>query len=194
MKPGTRPSPTSQPAPRSRNRCIRPLTERDIAALQELDDVAHGTQWSRRTFVADIESADRLHLVAETDDDALVGHASAWVDECSCRITNVAVDAANIGQGHATALLLELISETLDNHRVNNLQLEVRPNNRRAQRLYGRFGFVPVGIDRDFYDRRDEQGSRDALVMAVADVCSESWRERLADLRREHEAQNESAA
>lgn len=176
------------------HRSIRPLIEADIAGLQRLDDAAHGAPWSHRTFVDDIESDDRLHLVAETQDNTIVGHAAAWVDRGSCHITNVAVDAACAGHGHATALLIELIGRTMAEHRVMNLQLEVRPANRRAQRLYGRFGFVPVGIDRDFYDQSDDRGSRDALVMAVADVCAESWRERLDQLRAEAAERSETAA
>lgn len=176
------------------NRSIRPLTEADIAGLQRLDDAAHGSPWSRRTFLDDIESDVRVHLVAETQDETVVGHAAALVDNGSCHITNVAVDSACAGRGHATALLIELISRTLAEHRIMNLQLEVRPANRRAQRLYGRFGFVPVGIDRDFYDHRDDQGSRDALVMAVTDVCAESWRRRLERLRVEADEHSESAA
>lgn len=181
-------------------RTIRPLTEHDIVDLQRIDDTAHGSPWSRRTFVDDIERDDRVHLVAQSHDATILGHAAAWVDDGSCHITNVAVAPGQAGRGHATALLLELIDDTLQRHRVMNLQLEVRPSNRRAQRLYGRFGFVPVGIERDFYDHRDEQGSCDALVMAVADVCSDGWRERLQDIRSDEAerrgsvAQQESAA
>ena len=99
------------------------------------------------------------------------------------RITNVAVAAQHHGYGHATAMMLALINQVLDTPYVANLQLEVRPANRRAQRMYSRFGFVPVGVERGFYDRSDDQGSTDAVVMAVADVCADSWRERLAELQ-----------
>lgn len=162
-------------------RTIRPMSEADIAPLQTLDTVAHGSAWSQRTFLDDIEQADRFHLVAESEA-GIVGHAAAWIDERSCRITNVAVDADHTGQGHATALVLALIEQALADRRVANLQLEVRPMNRRAQRMYSRFGFSPVGIERGFYDRSDAQGNRDAVIMAVADVFDDSWRNRINQL------------
>jgi len=162
-------------------RTIRPLSAHDIVALQRLDDAAHGTAWSHRTFLDDVEREDRIHLVVEQDG-APVGHAAAWLDDRSCRITNVAVDADHAGHGHATALMLAVIDQALANPRITNMQLEVRPMNRRAQRMYSRFGFSPVGIERGFYDRSDAQGNRDAVVMAVADVCADSWRQRLNEL------------
>jgi len=99
----------------------------------------------------------------------------------------VAVASDHHGCGHATALLLALIHQALTATKVANLQLEVRPANRRAQRMYGRFGFVPVGIERNFYDRSDDQGSKDAVIMAVADVCTDVWRERLSAIQDEHD-------
>jgi ribosomal-protein-alanine N-acetyltransferase len=163
-------------------RSIRSLQESDIARLQKIDAAAHGEAWSYRMFLDEVERPDRVHLVAEHDV-AIVGHAAAWIDDRSCRITNVAVAANESGQGHATALLLALVSQTMTEHRVMNLQLEVRPTNRRAQRMYGRFGFVPIGVERNFYDRSDVHGSRDAVVMVVADVCSDLWRSRLETIQ-----------
>lgn len=167
-------------------RTLRPLVESDIETLQEIDTAAHGRAWSHRTFLDDLEQPNRHHLVAEARSE-IVGHVAAWIDGSSCRITNVAVRQGEYGHGHATAMLLALLDQVLGQVAVANLQLEVRPTNRRAQRMYSRFGFMPVGIERNFYDHRDEQGSTDAVVMAVPDVCAEPWRARLVDLRAAHD-------
>ena len=172
---------------------VRPLCREDIPALQELDASAHGSAWSHRTFVDEIEQHNRLHLVAEADV-GLIGHAAAWLDGASCRVTNVAVAEQHTAQGHGTGLFLELIEQALAAHRLTNMQLEVRATNRSAQRMYSRFGFMPVGIERDFYERADAHGSRDALVMAVADVCDATWRQRLTDIRTEHTQQSDNGA
>lgn len=169
------------------NRTIRSLAVGDVDYLQALDTEAHGQAWSRRVFVDEMTGDDRVHLVAETDG-AVVGHVAAWIDGKSCRITNVAVARDHAGHGHASALLLAVFDRALARSSVMNAQLEVRPGNRRAQRLYSRFGFVPVGIERNFYDRRDDAGSTDALIMAVTDVCSTTWRDRLDRLASETNA------
>ena len=46
------------------------------------------------------------------------------------------------------------------------VSLEVRVTNWGAQRLYGRFGFRPVGIRRNYYQELNE----DALIMWTDDV------------------------
>ncbi len=159
---------------------IRPLHQSDIAELQAIDEVAHGEAWSTAAFGEQIKLDAVRHLVAEGDAGTIVGHAGVWRDGPTWRITNVAVAAEAAGNGVATALLLELLN---DPHDCDRIELEVRPSNRGAQRLYNRFGFAPVGIERGFYDRSDASSSRDALVMAIAEPNSTAWRDRVENLR-----------
>lgn len=174
-------------------RLIRPLAADDVPVLQSIDQVAHGEQWSTRVFKDELAQDNRVHLVAELDQN-VIGHASALVDGPTCRITNVAVSQDYAGDGHGSALLMALLRSVLAEHRILNVQLEVRPSNRRAQRLYNRFGFVPVGIERNFYDRSDERGSCDALVMMVADVHADTFRGRLDELQELQVARERGAA
>lgn len=48
--------------------------------------------------------------------------------------------------------------------------LEVRVDNARAQRLYQRFGFEPIGLRRGYY----QPGNVDALVMRLTDPAAAS--------------------
>ena len=58
----------------------------------------------------------------------------------------------------------------------NQLTLEVRVSNDRAQALYRRFGFAPAGARKAYYADNGE----DALVMWVHDVAHAAYAERLA--------------
>ena len=51
------------------------------------------------------------------------------------------------------------------------VSLEVRVTNWGAQRLYGRFGFHPVGIRRNYY----QELSEDALIMWTDDVRTQEY-------------------
>lgn len=154
---------------------IRPLCLDDVAALQAIDERAHGEAWSYATFAGQVDDRAYSHLVATTSDGELLGHAATWLDNGSLRVINVATSEASAGQGVASTLLLALFADACSAERV---VLEVRPSNRRAQRLYSRFGFAPAGIERSFYDRSDATGSRDAVVMTVSNPDA-SWQERL---------------
>ena len=67
-------------------------------------------------------------------------------------------------------LLHDLVAEAIvmGGHAVS---LEVRVTNWGAQRLYGRFGFRPVGIRRNYYQELHE----DALIMWTDDIRTESY-------------------
>jgi ribosomal-protein-alanine N-acetyltransferase len=58
------------------------------------------------------------------------------------------------------------------------VSLEVRVTNWGAQRLYGRYGFHPVGIRRNYYQELNE----DALIMWTDDVRTPDYGRRLASI------------
>jgi ribosomal-protein-alanine N-acetyltransferase len=68
-------------------------------------------------------------------------------------------------------LLCDLIEHAID-VRAEAVSLEVRVTNWGAQRLYGRFGFRPVGIRKNYYQEINE----DALIMWVDDIGSGGYR------------------
>jgi ribosomal-protein-alanine N-acetyltransferase len=55
------------------------------------------------------------------------------------------------------------------------VSLEVRVTNWSAQRMYGRFGFRPVGIRKNYY----QETSEDALIMWTDDIRTADYRNRL---------------
>ncbi|MFM8776816.1 MAG: ribosomal-protein-alanine N-acetyltransferase RimI, partial [Actinomycetota bacterium] len=54
------------------------------------------------------------------------------------------------------------------------MTLEVRHTNISAQNLYRRFGFVPAGVRKKYYENRD-----DAIVMWCAGVQQQEFTDRL---------------
>jgi ribosomal-protein-alanine N-acetyltransferase len=155
---------------------IRPLNADDIDELRIIDQAAHGEAWSPRLFRDELEQSNRRHLVAEAADGSLLGHAAAWIDGNVGRITNVALRESAQGSGFGANLFVRLLRDVLADGVPTSLRLEVRSDNRVAQRFYLRFGFAPVGFERNFYSSGDQ---RDALVMTVDDPYSPSWQTRL---------------
>ena len=64
------------------------------------------------------------------------------------------------------------------------VSLEVRVTNWGAQRLYGRFGFRPVGVRKNYYQEINE----DALIMWLDGIRTSGYRERVAALGHVHQA------
>ena len=90
-------------------------------------------------------------------------------------MTNIAVDPMHHRRKVASRVLYELTVNAIEIG-AQAISLEVRVSNWGAQRLYGRFGFHPVGIRRNYYQELNE----DALIMWTDDVRSTAYTRRLS--------------
>lgn len=140
--------------------------------------------WSEQLLRNEIERDDRIHLVAAIDDDAhsdgrVVGHGGMLVVAGEATLTTVAVDPEHQGSAIATRVLCALFEAAVARG-VTAMTLEVRASNRRAQRLYHRFGFAPVAVRSGYY--ASDRGREDAVIMWAYDVDAPEYHNRLRTL------------
>ncbi|MEW1654390.1 ribosomal protein S18-alanine N-acetyltransferase [Streptomyces sp. NPDC093707] len=149
----------------------------DLDGVLELErDLFPEDAWSPGMFWSELAHArgplaTRRYLVAE----AAVPSSECTVDGRGGRIVGygglAAIDGTGDVQTIATArdqwgtglgarLLTALLGAATD-FECHEVLLEVRVDNLRAQRLYERFGFEPIGFRRGYY----QPGNVDALVM-----------------------------
>ena len=138
---------------------IRRLSIGDLNEIEEIEQRAYRTPWSRSMFASELAKGTSVCLGA-FEGDRLVGYIvnSRYVD--AWHVMNVAVDPDRQGRGIATALLQHLFEVTADDER-RGYTLEVRVSNDGAIRLYERLGFEARGIRRGYYTDNRE----DALIM-----------------------------
>ncbi|MDY0814739.1 ribosomal protein S18-alanine N-acetyltransferase [Kitasatospora purpeofusca] len=122
--------------------------------------------WSAGMFWSELAEAHpggtRHYTVAVTPDGAVVGYAGLMAVGGDGDVQTIAVHGRHQGTGLGAALLTDLVREAA-RRGCADLLLEVRVDNTRAQRLYERFGFEPVGIRRGYY----QPAGIDALVMRL---------------------------
>ena len=129
--------------------------------------------WSVGMFWSELaESATRYYLVAEEfepkdEDSRLIGYAGLLAGVGEAEVLTIAVDPAHEGRGLGAVLLTELMREAALRD-CDDVVLEVRVDNDRAQQLYRRFGFEGVGIRKGYY----QPMNIDALVMRSSDVIA----------------------
>lgn len=152
------------------------MAQRDIDAVRAIDEVVYANPWSVATWRREIAGADRLHLVA-LDGDTVVGHAGLLYVLDDVHVTTVATAPDREGQGIATALLIRLLQAARE-HGATAATLEVRAADRRPQRLYGRFGFRPAGVRRNYY----ESPADDGIVMWLHDLDGDDVAASLVEL------------
>ncbi|MFK8847360.1 ribosomal protein S18-alanine N-acetyltransferase [Streptomyces sp. Ac-502] len=137
----------------------------DIAPVLELEgELFPEDAWSAGMFWSELAhargpAANRRYLVAERDG-RLVGYGGLAAVDGTGDIQTIATARDQWGSGLGARLLTELLSAATA-FECAEVLLEVRVDNTRAQRLYERFGFEPIGFRRGYY----QPGNVDALVM-----------------------------
>ncbi|MFF0412028.1 ribosomal protein S18-alanine N-acetyltransferase [Kitasatospora sp. NPDC004745] len=138
---------------------IDPVMELELELFPE-DAWSHGMYWSE--LAETHPGGTRHYTVATAADGRIVGYAGLMAVAGEGDVQTIAVDGRHQGAGLGTALLTDLIREAA-RRGCAELLLEVRVDNPRAQRLYERHGFEPVGIRRGYY----QPANVDALVMRL---------------------------
>ena len=161
---------------------IEPMRRRHLRQAMPIEEQAYPTSWSRSVFESELDQVrrgSRRYLVARIGRE-VVGYAGVWIvpdpDGDQAHVTNVVVAPGRRRQGIARRLLLDLAAGIID-HGCVAWTLEVRASSDGAQALYRRFGFVPAGIRKNYYDN-----SEDAIVMWCHDIGTGEYAERLREL------------
>ncbi|WP_406465373.1 ribosomal protein S18-alanine N-acetyltransferase [Streptomyces sp. NBC_01622] len=148
----------------------------DIDPVLELEkDLFPEDAWSRGMFWSELAhargaEATRRYLVAEVTGEQyeggvrVIGYAGVATTGDQADIQTIAVARDHWGTGLGATLLTELLSAASE-FECAEVMLECRVDNVRAQKLYERFGFAPIGFRRGYY----QPGNVDALVMRLTD-------------------------
>ena len=154
------------------------MRRRHLKKVLEIEEKIYPRPWTHRTFVSELShmrAGTRFYLVAYVGD-SMVGYGGMMFSGDDAHITNIAVDPQWQGRGVATEMMLDLVLLAHDRG-CSAMTLEVRHTNVVAQNLYRRFGFVPAGIRRKYYENTD-----DAIIMWAHGVDTEEFMGRIRSI------------
>lgn len=116
--------------------------------------------WTRSMLLDEIRRTDTRRYTVAEEGRALVGYLGMMFIAGEAHVNTIGTAPGHEGRGIATTLLTDAWR---DAHKrgITRVSLEVAVSNVRAQALYRRFGFAPVGVRRNYYERTGE----DALVL-----------------------------
>ena len=154
---------------------IVPMRRAHIRKIMPIEQQVYPRPWTAQVFVEELEQvrSGKRHYLVGTISDELVGYGGLLYVENDAHVTNLAVHPMWRSRGIATELMLDLAWEA-NRRGCEAMTLEVRHTNVAAQLLYRRFGFVPAGVRKKYYENRD-----DAIVMWCAGVQQLEFSERL---------------
>ena len=153
------------------------MRRRHLRGVMAIERQVYPRPWSPNLFLSEMnESRNRCYLVARADRE-VVGYGGLICYGEEAHITNIAVDPLQHRRKIGSRLLRELILSAVELG-AEAVSLEVRVTNWGAQRLYGRFGFRPAGVRKNYYQEINE----DALIMWLDGIRTPEYRAKLEAL------------
>ena len=140
---------------------LREITPDDSAALFKLSEKVFSSVWSEKSFFNDSKNPDAIYVLAFSDG-VLVGYASYLKVLDEAQITNVAVLEKFRRQKIATKMFEFLIKKAIS-QKISFMSLEVRSQNAAAISIYKKFGFIKVGLRKNYYQKPED----DAILMEL---------------------------
>lgn len=156
------------------NLLLRYMTVADIPQVMEIDRLSFEIPWSEKSYRYEInESTQSFMVVLEWNreqattrwqrwlnirpyaEQRVVGYGGMWYIAGEAHISTIAVHPKGRGQGWGEILLAGMVQRGIM-LQADEVALEVRISNRRAQSLYEKYAFQTVDIKPRYYRNNDE--------------------------------------
>ncbi len=136
------------------NFTVEPAATADAYSIHLIEEECFSSPWSENQIKNEISKENVIFLTAKYEG-SLCGYISGQLILDEFYINNVAVTEKHRNKGIASSLINELIIK-LKNAVCALATLEVRESNVNARKLYEKFGFINLGIRKDFYSHPNE--------------------------------------
>lgn len=139
---------------------IRLAQRRDVPELLAIETAQFPEPWTKGMLIDEITNVETRRYTVVVEGPHLVGYLGVMFVLDELHVNTIGTRPGHEGRGIASALLDEAWRDAYERG-IRRATLEVAVSNTRAQRLYFRYGFQPVGIRKNYYERTHE----DALVL-----------------------------
>ncbi len=141
---------------------VRLAYKEDLRAMHRVELACFNAPWSYDAFAENFYSPFSIYALAEDDNGDVIGFGGMQVIFEEAHIMNIAVMSQSRRSGVGTRVLELMIGEAKQRG-AEIMFLEVRVSNLAAIKLYEKFGFMPIGVRKNYYSDNNE----DALIMTL---------------------------
>jgi ribosomal-protein-alanine N-acetyltransferase len=139
---------------------IRQAERRDVPELLVIEVAQFPEPWSRTMLLDEITNLENRRYTVAVEGKTIIGYLGVMYVMDELHINTIGTLPGHEGRGVATSLMDEAWEDAKARD-IARATLEVAVSNERAQALYARYGFRPVGIRKNYYERIQE----DALIL-----------------------------
>jgi [ribosomal protein S18]-alanine N-acetyltransferase len=146
---------------------IRVAERRDVGELLGIEESQFPEPWTKRILMDEIENIETRRYTVAVEKKRIVGYLGVMFVLEELHVNTIGTLPQEEGRGIASSLLDEAWADAKERG-IKRATLEVAVSNQRAIDLYYRYGFRPVGVRKNYYEKSNE----DALIL-WADLSSE---------------------
>lgn len=139
---------------------LRPCERRDVTELLAIEEAQFPEPWTKGMLLDEISNTETRRYTVAVEDGRIVGYLGVMFVLDELHVNTIGTLPGHEGRGIASSLLDDALADAKARG-MTRATLEVATSNERAQRLYFRYGFKPVGVRKNYYERTHE----DALVL-----------------------------
>lgn len=139
---------------------IRTCERRDVAELLFIEEAQFPEPWTKGMLLDEISNTETRRYTVAVLDKKVVGYLGVMFVLDELHVNTIGVLPGFEGRGIASSLLDDAWRDAKERG-IKRATLEVATSNTRAQQLYYRYSFKPVGVRKNYYERTGE----DALIL-----------------------------
>lgn len=139
---------------------IEPMKEDDLIEVVKIERDTFKDAWSERMFLSELRDNKGFSFFLSAKlSGRVIGYGGIWIAGNEAQLMNLAVSSDYRSKRVGTNLLCSLLN-LVKRMGIEDVFLEVRASNLRAQKFYRRFGFAVIDRRKRYYPDKE-----DALVM-----------------------------
>ena len=149
---------------------VRVLTRDDLSLVPQLEQIELRTQKNAWNAQSLIECFDDSYIILGLFDvEKLIGFSVIYNTKFSTDLLTIGVDPDYQGKKLGSLLLHRTLEKALE---IEDMEccLEVRGSNMVADNFYNKYGFVEVGLRKEYYNPIGAEKGEDAYTMHLSDI------------------------
>lgn len=139
---------------------LRVAERRDVPDLLAIEVAQFPEPWTRAMLLDELTNTETRRYTVAVENKRLIGYLGIMYVMDELHVNTIGTLPGHEGKGVATSLMDDAWVDAKERG-IKRATLEVAVSNTRAQELYFRYGFSPVGIRKNYYERTKE----DALIL-----------------------------
>lgn len=135
------------------NITISLMTLHDLDKIKDILETDFDDFWNYSVFKSELENNNSKYFAIH-ENNQIVGFIGILVILDEADITNLVVKKSSRGTGRSN-ILMKYVVDFCKNNNISKINLEVNSNNTIAINLYKKFGFIEVGLRKNYYKDGD---------------------------------------